>query len=163
MSSLALTLPIPSATAKHAKLGAALYDGRRNWSVSTKLWEKPRTRRGFGLCCKAELSELAPAAYGALLLGGGLFAYSKSGSKGSLFGGLTGSVLMASAYFLMKEPETRALGDAIGLGSALLFSSIFGLRLASTRKPVPAGPLLLVSIGMLAFFVMAYMQDSLPA
>lgn len=100
---------------------------------------RPRRR----LCCKSQLglAELAPAssaAYGILLLGGGLFActvyltfiffmsiiYSfilnrimlhslsklrfnillllavrKSGSEGSLFGGLTGAALMASVSF----------------------------------------------------------------
>ncbi|KAJ0232868.1 Protein FATTY ACID EXPORT 4 [Hirschfeldia incana] len=164
MSSFALTLDIPSVVSvRNTKLlGRSVSDCGRNWSGLPKL---SRSRRGNGLCCKAELSELAPAVsagYGLLLLGGGLFAYSKSGSKGSLFGGLTGSVLMASAYFLTKSPETRVLGDTIGLGSAFLFSSVFGFRLASSRKPVPSGPLLLLSIAMLSFFVMAYMHDSLP-
>ncbi|VVB11806.1 unnamed protein product [Arabis nemorensis] len=167
MSSLALTLPVTSVVSvRNTKLGRSFCNGGRNWSGLIKLSEKSKSRRGYGLCCKAELSELAPAAsaaYGVLLLGGGLFAYSKSGSKGSLFGGLTGSVLMASAYFLTKSPETRVLGDTIGLGSAFLFASIFGFRLASSRKPVPALPLLLLSSGMLSFFVMAYMHDSLPA
>ncbi|ESQ33467.1 hypothetical protein EUTSA_v10008894mg [Eutrema salsugineum] len=167
MSSFALTLHIPSVVSvRNTKLGRSLSDCGRNWSGLTKLSEKSKSKRGYGLCCKAELSELAPAVsagYGVLLLGGGLFAYSKSGSKGSLFGGLTGSVLMASAYFLTKSPETRVLGDTIGLGSAFLFSSVFGFRLASSRKLVPSGPLLLLSIGMLSFFVMAYMHDSLPA
>ncbi|KFK45061.1 hypothetical protein AALP_AA1G338700 [Arabis alpina] len=166
MSSLALTLPITSVVSvRNTKLGRSFSYGGRNWSGLT-LSEKSKSRRGYGLCCKAELSELAPAVsatYGALLLGGGLFAYSKSGSKGSLFGGLTGSVLMASAYFLTKSPETRVLGDTVGLGAAFLFSSVFGYRLVSTQKPVPAGPLLLLSVGMLTFFVMAYMHDSLPA
>ncbi|CAH8392471.1 unnamed protein product [Eruca vesicaria subsp. sativa] len=163
-SSFALTLHIPSVVSvRNTKLlGRSVKDCGRNRSGLAKL---SRSRRGYGVCCKAELSELAPAVsagYGVLLLGGGLFAYSKSGSKGSLFGGLTGSVLMSSAYFLTKSPETRVLGDTIGLASAFLFSSVFGFRLASSRKPVPAGPLLLLSIAMLSFFVMAYMHDSLP-
>ncbi|CAA7059253.1 unnamed protein product [Microthlaspi erraticum] len=170
MASFALTLHIPSVVSvRNTKLGRSVSDGPeggRNWSGLAKLSEKSKSRRGYGLVCKAELSELAPvvsAGYGVLLLGGGLFAYSKSGSKGSLFGGLTGSVLMASAYFLTKSPETRVLGDIIGLGSAFLFASVFGVRLASSRKPVPSGPLLLLSIAILSFFVMAYMHDSLPA
>ncbi|KAK1565775.1 hypothetical protein Q3G72_034704 [Acer saccharum] len=118
------------------------------------------------LCCKSQLAlaELAPAtsaAYGILLLGGGLFAFTKSGSKGSLFGGLTGATLMASAYFLMQAPENKAIGDALGFGSTFLFSSVFGIRLAATRKLVPAGPLLGLSLCALAVFISAYMQDSL--
>ncbi|XP_011625188.1 protein FATTY ACID EXPORT 4, chloroplastic isoform X2 [Amborella trichopoda] len=85
---------------------------------------------GFGsLRCIAQLSELAPAAsavYGTLLLGGGLFAYTRSGSKGSFIGGVSGGILMATAYFLMQVPETRIVADALGFGSALLFSAVFG-------------------------------------
>lgn len=114
--------------------------------------------------CNSQLEELAPAtsaAYGLLLLGGGLFAYTKSGSKGSLFGGFTGAALMASAYFLMQVPQTKAIGDALGFGSALLFSSVFGIRLLATQKLVPAGPLLGLSICALALFILAYLQDNL--
>ncbi|ERN10845.1 hypothetical protein AMTR_s00027p00244210 [Amborella trichopoda] len=86
---------------------------------------------GFGsLRCIAQLSELAPAAsavYGTLLLGGGLFAYTRSGSKGSFIGGVSGGILMATAYFLMQVPETRIVADALGFGSALLFSAVFAL------------------------------------
>ncbi|ESQ33464.1 hypothetical protein EUTSA_v10008954mg [Eutrema salsugineum] len=164
MSSYALMLHIPSVVSvRNTKLGRSVSDCGRNWSGLTKLSEKSKSKRGYGLSCKAELSKLAPAVsagYGVLLLGGGLFAYTKSGSKGSLFGGLTGAVLMAAAYFLIKSPKTRVLGYTIGLGSAFLFSFFFGFRFASSRKLVPAGPLLLLSIGMLAFFVMAYMQHS---
>ncbi|KAK6250858.1 hypothetical protein SCA6_004863 [Theobroma cacao] len=77
-------------------------------------------RRRF--CCKSQLADFAPvtsAAYGVLLFSGD----TKSGSKGSLFGGLTGAALMASAYFLMQASETKAIGEALGFGSAFLFSS----------------------------------------
>lgn len=75
MSSFALTLHIPSVVSvRNTKLlGRSVSDCGRNWSGLPK----SRSRRGYGLCCKAELSELAPAVsagYGALLLGGGLFA-----------------------------------------------------------------------------------------
>ncbi|KAJ0105838.1 hypothetical protein Patl1_17340 [Pistacia atlantica] len=133
---------------------AYLRNGKRNFG----------TRRRF--CCKSQLgvavAELAPitsASYGVLLLGGGLFAFAKSGSKGSLFGGLTGAALMASAYFLMQSPETRAIGDALGFGSAFLFASVFGIRFAATRKLIPAGLLLGLSICSLAVFIIAYLQD----
>ncbi|PON40683.1 TMEM14 family [Parasponia andersonii] len=87
-------------------------------------------------------------------------AVTKSGSKGSLFGGLTGAALMASVYFLMQAPETRPVGNALGFGSSFLFSSVFGIRLVATRKFTPAGPLLGVSICALVVFITAYLQDS---
>uniref|UniRef100_A0A0D3FZ96 Uncharacterized protein n=1 Tax=Oryza barthii TaxID=65489 RepID=A0A0D3FZ96_9ORYZ len=120
-----------------------------------------RSRRRALLRCSA-VSELAPtasAAYGALLLGGSAFAYVRSGSKGSIFGGLSGSALMGIAYYLMQSPETKALGDAVGFGSAFLFASVFGIRLYNTRKLVPSGLLLVLSLGALGVFYSAYMQD----
>ncbi|XVF51136.1 hypothetical protein PTKIN_Ptkin04bG0160400 [Pterospermum kingtungense] len=119
------------------------------------------TRR---LCCKSQLADFAPvtsAAYGILLFSGGLFAFTKSGSKGSLFGGLSGAALMASAYFLMQASETKEFGDALGFGSAFLFSAVFGIRLAATRRLIPAGLLLGLSICALVVFTSAYLQDSL--
>ncbi|GMI66027.1 hypothetical protein HRI_000272000 [Hibiscus trionum] len=114
------------------------------------------------LCCRSQLPDFAPltsATYGILLFSGGLFAFTKSGSKGSLFGGLTGAALMTSTYFLMQSSETKAIADALGFGSAFLFSAVFGIRLAATRKPIPAGPLLALSICALAVFTSAYLQD----
>nr|GMD99672.1 protein FATTY ACID EXPORT 4, chloroplastic [Ipomoea batatas] len=112
--------------------------------------------------CQLTTTDLAPltsAAYGTLLFGGGLFAYTRSGSNGSLLGGLTGAGLMGTAYFLMQASETKELGDALAFGSALLFACVFGIRLAASRKLVPAGPLLGVSLGALAVFILAYLQD----
>ena len=118
-------------------------------------------RRRALLRCAA-VSELAPAAsaaYGALLLGGGAFAYARSGSKGSIFGGLAGSALMGTAYYLMQSPETKAIGEAVGFGSAFLFACVFGIRLYNTRKMVPSGLLLVLSCGSLGVFYSAYLQD----
>ncbi|KAJ0967856.1 hypothetical protein J5N97_024773 [Dioscorea zingiberensis] len=122
-------------------------------------------KKVVSLRCRAQLlSELAPAtsaAYGALLLGGGVLAYARSGSKGSVIGGLSGAALMAAAYYLMQSPETKVIGDAIGFGSAFLFSAVFGIRLASTRKLIPSGLLLALSMGSLSVFFSAYLQDKI--
>jgi uncharacterized membrane protein (UPF0136 family) len=66
---------------------------------------------------------------------------------------------MGIAYYLMQSPETKALGDAVGFGSAFLFASVFGIRLYNTRKLVPSGLLLVLSLGALGVFYSAYMQD----
>ncbi|PIA51477.1 hypothetical protein AQUCO_01100369v1 [Aquilegia coerulea] len=131
---------------------------KRNYN--NKLKQQP----SYQHICKAQLdlTELAPATsavYGTLLLGGGLFAYSKSNSKGSLIGGVSGGALMAIAYYLMQSPETKSIGDALAFGSAILFSSVFGIRLVASRKLIPSGPLLGLSIGALFVFISAYMQD----
>ncbi|KAJ6776633.1 PROTEIN FATTY ACID EXPORT 4 CHLOROPLASTIC [Salix koriyanagi] len=73
---------------------------RRSGSIATSI------SRGRSPGCKCQLADIAPvtsAAYGVILLGGGLFAFSKSGSKGSLFGGLTGAALMGAVLYMVKE------------------------------------------------------------
>ncbi|KAM5571455.1 protein FATTY ACID EXPORT 4, chloroplastic [Rosa sericea] len=130
-------------------------------SLSTKAKAASNPRRRFS--CTSNLAEYAQttsAVYGFLLLSGGFFAYTRTGSKGSLLGGVSGAAVMATAYYLMKTPETEALGDALGFGSAFLFASVFGIRLAATRKFAPAGPLLALSLSALAVFITAYLQDS---
>ncbi|ONK72875.1 uncharacterized protein A4U43_C04F24310 [Asparagus officinalis] len=136
---------------------------------SPSLSSRPKSKNRTGslwLRCDAQLvADVAPvasAAYGTLLLGGGLFAYARSGSKGSILGGLSGAASMAAAYYLMQSPETKQAGDAIAFGSAFLFSSVFGIRLASTRKFIPSGLLLLISVGALTVFYSAYVQDKIP-
>lgn len=68
---------------------------------------------------------------------------------------------MATAYYLMQAPETKSIGYALGFGAALLFSSVFGIRLVATQKLTPAGPLLGLSVLALAVFLSAYLQDSI--
>lgn len=150
------TLPSPLLFPAEAKLH------RLATGKAKTLYLRRKRSRSVLFRCNSRLAEFAPAAsaaYGALLLGGGLFAYNRSGSKGSLVGGIAGATLMTAAYFLMQVPSSKDVGDALGFGSAFLFTSIFGIRLAATRKVIPAGPLLGVSIGALAIFTSAYLQD----
>ncbi|XP_039167311.1 uncharacterized protein LOC104442312 isoform X1 [Eucalyptus grandis] len=79
-----------------------------------------RKRRRFR--CEAQLGDLAPvtsAVYGSLLLGGGLFAFSRSGSKGSLAGGCTGAVLMATfpCFTCMSGMTKRSIATLIACHS----------------------------------------------
>lgn len=119
----------------------------------------PRRRALVRCAAVTELAPAASAAYGVLLLGGGAFAYARSGSKGSIYGGLAGAALMGATYYLMQSPETKAAGDAVGFGSAFLFSCVFGIRLYNSRKLVPSGLLLALSLGALGVFYSAYLQD----
>ncbi|KAK9926484.1 hypothetical protein M0R45_023712 [Rubus argutus] len=140
-------------------------NGKLTVNNATSLGAKPKAasnpRRRFS--CTSNLAEYAQttsAVYGFLLLSGGFFAFTRTGSKGSLLGGVSGAAVMATAYYLMQTPETEALGDALGFGSAFLFACVFGIRLAATRKFAPAGPLLALSLSALAVFISAYLQDS---
>ncbi|WOH11666.1 hypothetical protein DCAR_0831156 [Daucus carota subsp. sativus] len=110
----------------------------------------------------SEIAPVASAAYGVLLLGGGLFA--SRGERGSvqLGFGIKPEPYMSvfKAYFLMQAHDTQELGEALAFGSALLFASVFGIRLAATRKIVPAGPLLALSLCALVLFLSAYLQGT---
>ncbi|KAJ0431288.1 putative TMEM14 family protein [Helianthus annuus] len=132
-------------------------------NVRQKLRKLPSLRLNTSHVCKCQLVQdfapIASAGYAVLLLGGGVFAYNKSGSKGSLFGGLTGATLMSVAYYLMQASDTKELGDALAFGASLLFAFVFGIRFAATRKVVPAGLLLVISIGLTALTLSAYLQD----
>eukprot|EP00271_Cylindrocystis_brebissonii_P020464 TRINITY_DN6794_c0_g1_i1.p1 TRINITY_DN6794_c0_g1~~TRINITY_DN6794_c0_g1_i1.p1 ORF type:complete len:185 (-),score=25.14 TRINITY_DN6794_c0_g1_i1:128-682(-) len=122
-----------------------------------------RQRDGCSQTCRASLGDYANVTalvYGASMLGGGLFAYLRTGSKGSLGGGVTGGVVLAVTYFLLQKPETQSLGHALGFGGSLLFSALFAIRLFATKKPVPAGPLLVLSVAAAAVFASAYLGSS---
>nr|GMC78655.1 protein FATTY ACID EXPORT 4, chloroplastic [Ipomoea batatas] len=178
-SNVSFFSPLPTRPSlSHISSTITTLDSLRFPAQKTRL---PSGTATTGLRCNCQLTttDLAPltsAAYGTLLFGGGLFAFTRSGSKGSLLGGLTGAGLMGTvfhsrlrsdmhpippiqAYFLMQASETKELGDALAFGSALLFACVFGIRLAASRKLVPAGPLLGVSLGALAVFILAYLQD----
>ncbi|KAJ7518353.1 hypothetical protein O6H91_21G065200 [Diphasiastrum complanatum] len=126
-----------------------------------------RRRRNGKKCmlvCQSQILELAPAAaaaYGLTLLGGGAFSYLRTGSKGSLFGGVTGGISLVVAYFLMQAPETRNIGSAIGFGAAFLFVAVFAIRLAATRKAMPSGLLMAISIAAAVVFFNAYLEARL--
>eukprot|EP00245_Coleochaete_scutata_P010956 TRINITY_DN3960_c0_g1_i2.p1 TRINITY_DN3960_c0_g1~~TRINITY_DN3960_c0_g1_i2.p1 ORF type:complete len:184 (-),score=28.77 TRINITY_DN3960_c0_g1_i2:710-1261(-) len=118
----------------------------------------PRAHRSSVLRCQAALdtSAITAAVYGTALLGGGLSAYLRTGSKGSLGGGVTGGVLLGVSFLLIQDPEKASLGYALAFGSALLFASVFGIRLFATGKAFPAGPLLAASLAASLIFASAY-------
>jgi len=133
-------------------------------SISSRGEEQSvRGVREKGMHCmpRASVSEYAPLAailYGASLLGGGLYAYTKTGSTGSLGGGVTGGIALGVAFFLMQVPETQDLGQAVGFGAAVLFAAVFAIRLASTGKPIPSVPLLGLSAATSLVFALSYLQ-----
>ncbi|PWA58509.1 TMEM14 family [Artemisia annua] len=151
----------PTAAIKSSFVGSCNLRQHRLTRSSSYLTLSSRSNRRH--VCKSQLVQdfapVASAGYAVLLLGGGLFAYNKSGSKGSLFGGLTGAVLMSAAYYLMQSPETKELGDALAFGASLLFALVFGIRFAATGKVMPAGFLLAVSMSLTALTFSAYLQD----
>ncbi|AFY50110.1 small integral membrane protein [Nostoc sp. PCC 7524] len=96
------------------------------------------------------LSIIAAIAYGMLAIIGGIIGYLQANSQVSLLSGtVSGLLLIATAYFQLQG-QTWALIVAISITAILVV--FFALRLARTRKFMPAG--LMTILGMLALTVM---------
>ena len=87
--------------------------------------------------------------YIVLLLVGGLIGFLKAGSKVSLIT----SAVSAAALILTAIPGLLAPGFARGLADAIMAALlvVFAIRLGKTRKFMPSGLMLAITILALAF------------
>lgn len=98
------------------------------------------------------LGIIAAIAYGLLAIVGGIMGYQKAQSKISLLsGGVSGILLILSGILALN-------GISSGLILAALISGllvvVFGVRLAKTKKIMPAG--LMIVTGIIALVVIGY-------
>lgn len=86
--------------------------------------------------------------YIVLLLAGGLMGFFKAKSKVSLIT----SALAAALLVLARAPGIFQPGFALGLGNVIMAALIvvFAIRLAKTKKFVPSGLMLVITILALA-------------
>jgi uncharacterized membrane protein (UPF0136 family) len=91
-----------------------------------------------------------------MMLGGGVAGYKAAGSRASLISGVASAVLLAGAFFLARDNEARGLAVAAGLSAVL--AVVFALRVWKTRKFMPAGMLLLLSVLAAGFFAISSQQ-----
>lgn len=95
---------------------------------------------------------IAAIAYGLLALIGGVMGYQKAKSKISLISGaVSGLILILSGVLAFKGIEAGLILAA--LISALLVV-VFALRLAKTKKMMPAG--LMIGMGLIALATIGY-------
>ncbi len=90
--------------------------------------------------------QVAMGTYGALLILGGLMGYVKGGSKVSLFAGaIAGGLCVEATWLSVEQP-----GNGLTLGAliAFLLAGVFINRFAKTRKLVPAGVILILSLAV---------------
>jgi len=94
--------------------------------------------------------------YGALVLTGGLIGWVNARSKPSLISGLAfGAALLALGSWIQFNPVSLlAQMSAIGLAGILLV--VMTIRLAKTRKFVPAGVMVVVSVLTLILLLMYF-------
>ncbi len=91
-----------------------------------------------------EIAQVVLAIYGILLIVGGIVGKIKSGSSASLFAGaISGIVALVGFWQSLSDPAAGFLtGGLVGL----LLTGIFMSRFVRTRKFMPAGLVLLLSL-----------------
>jgi uncharacterized membrane protein (UPF0136 family) len=97
-----------------------------------------------------DLGIIAAFVYGILVVIGGIIGYIQANSKVSLFSGIISGLLLLIAAYLQLQEQTWGLILAVVVTAVLVV--VFALRLAKTRKFMPAG--LMTVLGMLALLVM---------
>lgn len=87
--------------------------------------------------------EIVLLVYALLMLAGGLMGW-RAGSRPSLIaGGVSGILLLAALYVARNDLR---LGLIAGAVIAALLAAVFAMRLAKTKKAMPSGALLLLSL-----------------
>ncbi len=96
------------------------------------------------------LSIIAAFAYGILAIAGGIIGYTQARSKVSLVSGsISGLLLILAAYFQLQG---QTWGSILAVLVTAVLVVVFAVRLAKTRKFMPAG--LMTILGMVALAVM---------
>ena len=93
------------------------------------------------------LSIVATLFYGILLLFGGIMGYVSAKSKPSLISGVVSGLLLFASAFLqwIEIPTGLVLAQII----TVILAIVFVIRLWKTRKFMPAGLMLVLSVAML--------------
>ena len=93
--------------------------------------------------------------YAALMFVGGVLGYRLSGSRASLIAGTASAALLAGAFVLAQSGSGPSAGLWCASLVALALSAVFAARFSKTKKFMPSGMLLVVSVLALGFFAMA--------
>lgn len=96
------------------------------------------------------LSIIAAIAYGVLTVIGGIIGYKQANSQVSLLSGIVSGLLLFTAAYLQLQGNGWGLILATAVTGALVI--VFAIRLAKTRKFMPAG--LMTILGMLSLAVL---------
>ena len=94
---------------------------------------------------------IATVIYGILLLVGGIFGYTKAKSKPSLISGLISGLLLLISGVLQWQQIT--VGLIVAQVLTLVLAIVFAIRLWKTRKFMPAGFMLVLSVATLVILV----------
>ena len=95
-------------------------------------------------------SIIAASSYGILSIIGGIIGYKSAGSKVSLISGTISGLLLLIAAFVQLQGQAWGLTLSVIITSILMI--VFAIRLAKTRKLMPAG--LMVILGLVTLIIM---------
>lgn len=82
--------------------------------------------------------------YGGLVLAGGIMGWAKARSLPSLIAGVVFGALLIWTGFLLKN--TTALGGILAFALPALLAVVMGKRYAQTKKFMPAGLMVILSL-----------------
>ena len=88
--------------------------------------------------------EIVLIAYGVLVAAGGIFGYVKSQSRPSLIAGSVSGLFLIAAGLLVLMGV--AAGAYLGFAVNVLLVVLFGMRFGKTRKFMPSGMMLALSV-----------------
>jgi len=97
------------------------------------------------------LAIAAPLAYGILAMVGGVIGYLKVKSKMSIISGVISGLLLVLGAILQLQGHSWGLTLAAIVATALVI--IFAIRLAKTRKFMPAGMMMVAGVASLGIML----------
>jgi len=106
------------------------------------------------------LAQIALGGYGAALIVGGAIALLRTGSRMSLFAGaISGGISIGALWVSLSDPET---GFLMGGLVAFLLAGVFVNRFSVTRKLMPAGAVLVMSLAVGILLIVARQEMAGP-
>jgi uncharacterized membrane protein (UPF0136 family) len=106
-----------------------------------------------------EIAKIVLGVYGLLLIIGGIMGKVKTGSTVSVIAGTASGFAALIAFWVSRTDPGQGL--LIGLMVSLLLTGVFMSRFIRTRKLMPAGIVLIMSIIVAA--LLAVVRNQLPA
>lgn len=95
--------------------------------------------------------------YALVVLVGGVMGYIKAKSQMSLFSGVGSGIALLVAWFLSRQFPLLGLGLATLLALVLLV--VFIMRFSRTRAFMPAGAMVLLSLGATVVFLLGLLAN----
>ncbi|MBZ0185768.1 MAG: TMEM14 family protein [Candidatus Obscuribacterales bacterium] len=103
------------------------------------------------------LSQYSIIVAAVLVAAGGLTGFLKAGSKASLISGVISGTLAALA-FVVTFIDMR-IGHFLGLAVMMVLQIVFAIRLRKTKKFMPSGVMLLISITVELLLIIGLLKE----